>query len=253
MNAAIFLGEPIITPKYKVYPPKLKEVIANPNYGIYSSILTMSQEDIWDLIAKEQSGANYAAAPISNAPTPLEMLMNNCYHSEEYMKKTEEAFYFFLHEYVKILPTLKTIIFVTDFNENTTIEDLRKISDDTDFFILQNHIREACGEEPCEPPNPKENPRVALIKAKGRWRERLKKKKGSKNSIGIDRMIVAICCMNLGLNPLNIGEISYLSVQELFSLAQKKEQYETELKIITSNPFGSKKKHKPLEHWLYGK
>lgn len=253
MNIACFLGEPLVSKKYKVYPPKLKDVVANPDYPVYNNILTMSQEDIWDMIAKEQSGANYAAAPIQGAPTPLELLMNNCYHSEEYMQKTEEAFYFFLHEYVKILPTLKTILFITDVEDNTPIEKMRRIDNEDDFFQLQNFIRSVSGDKVLEPPNPNENPRIALIKAKGRWRERLKAKKGNKASIGIDKMIVAICCMNLGLNPLNIGEISYLSVQELFALSQKKEQYETELKILTSNPFGSKKKHKPLEHWLYGK
>jgi len=253
MNAACFIGEPLITKNYKVYPPKLKDVLANPNYGIYNTILTMSQEDIWDMIAKEQSGANFSAKPVEGAPTPFELLMNNCYHSEEYMKKTEEAFLFYTKEYVKILPTLKAIVFVTDIDEKTSVENLRRIETEEEFFKLQNLIRQVSGDEVKEPPKFNENPMVALIKAKGRWRERLKKKKGNKNSIGLDKMIVAICCMNLGLNPLNIGEISYLSVQELFALAQKKEQYETELRIMTSNPFGSKKKRKPLEHWLYGK
>ena len=253
MNVACFIGEPLITDKYKIYPPKLKDVLANPYYGIYNNILTISQEDIWDMIVKEQSGANFSAKPVEGAPTPLELLMNNCYHSEEYMQRTEEAFLFYTKEYVKILPTLKAIIFVTDIDEKTSVEDLRKIETEEEFFKFQNLIRQASGDEIKKLPNPNENPRIALIKAKGRWRERLKKKQGNKNSIGIDKMIVAICCMNLGLNPLNIGEISFISVQELFALAQRKEQYETELKIITSNPFGSKKKRKPLEHWLYGK
>ena len=253
MNAAYFIGEPQQCGFYKVYPPKLKDVLANPDYGVYKAILTISQEDIWDLIAKEQSGANFSAKPVEGAPTPFEFLLNNCYHSEEYMKKAEEAFQFFLHEEVKILPTVKMIVFVSSMSEDMKLEDLKKIDTEEEFFKLQNYIRLAEGEDVKRPPNPNENPRIALIKAKGRWRERLKAKKGNKNSIGFDRMIVALCCMNLGLNPLNIGEISFLACQELFAMAQKKEQYETEIKILTSNPFGSKKKRKPLEHWLYGK
>ena len=56
--------------------------------------------------------------------------------------------------------------------------------------------------------------------------------------------------MNLGLNPLNIGEIPYPAVSPLFSMAQDKEKYETDLKIATAG-FGNKKV-KP-KYWIQNK
>jgi hypothetical protein len=38
-------------PGVKIYPPKVKDVITNPNYGVYGKILTYSQEDIEDEFA----------------------------------------------------------------------------------------------------------------------------------------------------------------------------------------------------------
>jgi hypothetical protein len=66
---------------------------------------------------------------------------------------------------------------------------MRRIDNENEFFQLQNFIRSVSGDKVLEPPKPNENPRIALIKAKGRWRERLKAKKGNKASIGIDKMI----------------------------------------------------------------
>jgi hypothetical protein len=53
--------------------------------------------------------------------------------------------------------------------------------------------------------------------------------------------------MNLGLNPLNIGEIPYPSAARLFELAQNKEKYETDLRIATAGFGNSKVKPK---YWI---
>ena len=49
MNEQFFLGYPV---EFKnlclVYPPKVKDVVANKAYGIYSRVLTFSQEEIED-------------------------------------------------------------------------------------------------------------------------------------------------------------------------------------------------------------
>ena len=141
------------------------------------------------------------------------------------------------------------ILFIDNIDKVEEARNLKTI-EENDYFTFQNLIRQAIGEEPVEPPNPNENPRVALIKAKGRYREKIKKKKGNKSSIPFNKTLVALCCMNLGLNPLNIGEIPYPAVSPLFSMAQDKEKYETDLKIATAG-FGNKKV-KP-KYWIQNK
>ena len=77
MNPAVFIGEPLFYKKgIKIYPPKLKDVVANPKYHAYATIFTTSQEDIWDMIA-EKAGKEANGAPVENALTPFEMMLNN--------------------------------------------------------------------------------------------------------------------------------------------------------------------------------
>ena len=48
------------------------------------------------------------------------------------------------------------------------------------------------------------------MKAKARYRDKIKAKKG--NGLDLGTTLVSICCMGIGLTPLNIGKISYASI-----------------------------------------
>lgn len=247
-SAALFIGEPLLFEQdIRVYPPKVKEVITNPNYSLYVNMFTMSQEDIWDLIAEKESG-HVTGKPIEGAPTPFEFLFINCHQSAQFLQQAEDAFFFFTKEHVKILPKASLVLFSDGMEELTDASQIRRIESEEQYFHFQNLIRECIGEKPIEKPNKKDHPKVALIKAKGRMRERLKKKKGNANGITLDTMLVALCCMNLNLNPLNIGEISFLAIGRLMRMMQEKERYETEMKVLTSG-FASKKRKSP-KYWI---
>ena len=246
MNPAILIGEPLhYKLNIKVYSPKVRDVIGNPRYASYEKLFTTSQEDIWDMIA-EKGGKQPDGKPIASAPTPFEFLLNNCHHSPEFKQIAIEAFKFFTKENVRILPEKKVVFFTDGVTEIKDPKDLRLLTEE-DFFDFQNLIREAIGEDPVEPPNLNMHPKIALIKAKGRLRDRIKKKKGTKDGIRFDTMLVALCCMNLGLTPLNIGEIPYPAISRIFAMSQEKEKYETDLKIATAG-FGNKKV-KP-KYWI---
>jgi hypothetical protein len=84
-----------------------------------------------------------------------------------------------------------------------------------EYFDLQNIVRESCGYEsltPVELPNPNEDPRITAMKAKARARDRAKAKQSAKDGISIQTCLVAICCMGIGITPLNIGEMSYAAI-----------------------------------------
>jgi hypothetical protein len=90
-----------------------------------------------------------------------------------------------------------------------------------EYFDFQNAIRESLGEKsikPPEPEDPNENPVIARIKAKARERDRIKAKQSSKDGISLDTTLVAICCMNLGITPLTIGEMSYAAIGPIMSM-----------------------------------
>ena len=238
MNPAIFLGEPLHWGKIKIYPPKIKDVLANPMYGIYQSLLVLSQEDIWDSIAEKQ-GKALGSIPENGALTPFETLMLTCYEQPSVEELTKQAIDFFTHEQVRIIPETKTILFTRSLEEEEQPKDLWILNDEN-FFEFQNKIREVMGEKLLEPPNPNEHPKIAMMKAKARLRDRIKKRKGTKDSIDTVTMLGALCCMIPGLSPLNIGEMSYPAASFLFSMGQRKEKYETDLKVATAG-FGNKK------------
>lgn len=245
ISAQIFLNEPVYWEQnIKIYAPLVKEVIGNPKYNEYANLLTICQEDIWDMIVKDKDLQMGTAIP--DAPTPFEYLLANCYNNPQIMKDAEEAFYFFTHEKVKIIPSTRIIIFTDGIDKIKDAKDIRNIQEEN-YFNFQNKLREVLGEEKKEPPKLNENPKVAYIKAKARYREKLKKKKGNKNSISLGTMLTALCCSGIGLNPLNIGEITFPAMNEIFKVFQQKEKYETDLRVATAG-FGNKKV-KP-KYWI---
>ena len=66
--------------------------------------------------------------------------------------------------------------------------------------------------KPPEPINLNEDPRITEIKRRARERDKLKARRASKDGISLDTCLTAICCMGIGITPLNIGEMSYAAV-----------------------------------------
>jgi hypothetical protein len=71
-----------------------------------------------------------------------------------------------------------------------------------------------------ERPDPNESPIVKRVKAARRRGKRLAQKNKSKKGISLTTSLGAICCMGIGLTPLNIGEISYASIDVIMTLYQ---------------------------------
>ena len=125
-----FLCEPCeFKPGIKIYPPKIKEIVTNENFGIYSRLLTYSQEEIEDEYIEAQK-------ELDEYPTPLEFLLNNSYHNSDYEAKCKEAFRFFLHEDVVFLYEYKIIV-IGNIEEViktvNSLDDLITLSE-TNFF-----------------------------------------------------------------------------------------------------------------------
>jgi hypothetical protein len=90
-----------------------------------------------------------------------------------------------------------------------------------DYFDFQNAIRESLGEKPQQPPEPEdpnEHPEIKRIKALARERDRIKARRQSKDGISLETTLVAICCMGIGITPLNIGEMSYAAIGPIMSM-----------------------------------
>lgn len=224
-----------------VYPPTLNDVLGNKNFSLYSRILTMSQEDIWDDLAEKEGEIP------EGSPTPFSRLMEGARDSEKLKNRIEEAFEFFCKEPVQVRTDGEIIIFTDGIEEIKTIEQIRVITEEN-YFSFQNLIREVTGKEQLEAPVEDEHPRVALIKAKARARDRLIEKKGNQSSISLSEMLVALSCMDVGFTLLKEhGEISYLAVLELFKAGQRKERYQNDMLLISGG--ADAKKIRPKD-WI---
>ena len=237
INVGFLLGYPV---DFKhicmVYPPKVKDVVTNQNYNIYSRLLTFSQEEIEDEYVKAQLDSKELLSP-------FEYILNNAYNNLQFKQLLEQAFFLFTHEQIMILFEQKQIM-IGDIKEIKSVNELRILKEE-DYFEFQNLIREAIGGKMIPPPNPNEDPRVKAIKAKARYRDYLKAKQGK--GLNLKTTLSSICCMGFGLNPLNIGELSYAAIPALIATYQEKEKYELDVDSLLAG--ADAKKVKP-KYWI---
>lgn len=69
------------------------------------------------------------------------------------------------------------------------------------------------------------------MKAKARYRDRIKAKQKT-GGISFSTMLESICCMQIGITPLNIGEMSYAASHAILTRWQAKDKYETEIRTL---------------------
>lgn len=248
----VFLSLPILfKDTIKIYPPHVKDVVDNDDFLRYVQIFTLSQEDIEDLFVKNEQ---LTGQKNDNIPTPFYFLLNNSYHNKEYEKIVKEAFEFFIHQKVSFLYE-KGVIFIGDLEKEilslNSLEELQELLDkntlltNENFFEFQNLIRESCGYKQVEPPNPNEHPKIKQMKAKARLRDRIKAEKGI--GVGLKDSIISICCMGIGITPLNVGEVSYAAIGDLMRRYQEKEKYDIDIKSLLAG--ADSKKVKP-KYWI---
>lgn len=241
INSYAFMALPIRKKNYSVYPPTLNDSLNNPNFTQWEGLFTTSQEELEDSIHEHNPSYD---GPI---PTPWLFLLGSAYEDKEFENTIREAFRFFLHEEITILYENQVIVLGNLEEELTKVssaEELR-IIDEEEFFNLQNTVRTSLGIAPVEKPDPDESPRIKRMKAKARLRDRVKAKKGMGLSLGDS--LVSICCMGIGLTPLNIGEISYAALGKIIDRYQKKEAYETDIQSILAGA-DAKKIHP--KYWI---
>ena len=245
INDKIFLGFPI---KFKdicnIYPPKVSDVVGNDKFNIYQSLFTITQEELDEAYLKEEN--------VTQIPTPFQYLLMNYYQSDEIRELIKEAFDFFVKEPVTIVPEIEMLLIGKSEDEldpDVDLENPRLLTKDN-FFEFQNQIRLVIGLETISLPDPEEenlDPRIKRWKMKVKESEKIIKKKKSKEAPTLGTLLAAICCMGIGLNPLNIGEMSYACIQWLIAMYQQNESYDVDIRALLAG--ADSKKVKP-KYWI---
>ena len=245
INDKILLGFPIdFKDICKIYPPKVKDVVGNEDFYVYQSFFTITQDELNEAYLKDEG--------IQQIPTPFQYLLLNYYQDEEAKEKIEDAFEFFVREPVTIVPEIEMLLIgknEEDLDPDVDLENPRLLTAEN-FFDFQNHIRQSMGLELEEAKKDEEenlDPRILRWKQKVKEHEKIVKKKKSKQTPTLGTLLTAICCMGIGLNPLNIGEISYASVQWLIAMYQQNEEYDIDIRALLAG--ADSKKVKP-KYWI---
>lgn len=243
----------------KIYPPSINDILTTQDYGSFNTLFTISQEDLEDEFLKNENNRPLILDDLNKAeerkkevkiPTPFDFLIIQAAKSEEGYDLVRRAFEFFTKEKVSIVLRLRQIWF-GDMKEiilkAKTIEDIEKVPKITEnnYFDFQNVIRQSLGQKEIEAPNPDEDPRIKRIKAKARYRDKIKAKSGQ--GLNLEKSLEVICCMNMGLNPLNIGQLSLASIGQLVERYQQKEKYEIDIRALIGG--ADSKKVKP-QYWI---
>ena len=241
----IFLGFPLdFKDICQVYPPKVKDVVGNKDFNIYQSLFTMTQEELDKAYLKDEN--------VTAIPTPFQYLLMNYYQDEKIRTKIEEGFMLFVHEPVAIVPEIEMLLIGKkdeDIDPDVDLENPRLITAEN-FSDFQNTVRASMGLDAVKPPDPEEenlDPRIKRYKMKVKESEEIIKKKKAKEAPTLGTLLTAICCMGIGLNPLNIGEMSYACVHWLISMEQQKEEYDIDIRALLAG--ADSKKVKP-KYWI---
>ena len=240
INDKIFLGYPIpFKDICHIYPPKVKDIVGNNEAIQWQALFTMSQEELDDAYRNEDKTVM--------TPNPFTYLLLMYYSEEDKRPLVLNGFKQLLHEPVTIIPEMEIIVIgVEEENLDPDVHLVEpRLLNAENYFDFQNIVRDAMGLNRVEPPDPDEDPRVARIKAKSRYREKVKAKKDLGPKCGT--LLAAICCMGIGLNPLNIGEMSYANVVWLIEMYQQKEAYEIDIRSLLAG--ADSKKVKP-KYWI---
>lgn len=240
INESFFLGLPEnFKGKCKVYPPKVKDIV-DDRFGAYQKLLTLSQEELEDMY-------NEKNIQVDKFPSVIEYLFGNAYNDKKFEEVLKEAFEFFIRDEVTFLFEEKKILVGNLKKELKRVKNVNEliIIDEEDFFELQNLIRESLGSKKVEKPDPNEHPKIRAMKAKARYRDRVKAQSGK--GISLSTTLSSICCMGLGITPLNIGELSYCAVGEIMSRYREKSKYELDIESLLAG--ADSKKIKPKD-WI---
>ena len=241
----ILLGFPIdFNGICQIYPPTVNDVVGNKDFGIYQSLFTMTQEELDKAFLQDER--------VTQVPTPFQYLLINYYQSDELKEKIEDAFKYFVHEPVTIVPEIEMLLIgksEDELDSDIDLDDPRLLTAEN-YFDFQNAIRKVMGIEEVKPPDPEEenlDPRIKRYKMKIKEHDEIIAKKKAKNAPTLGTLLTAICWMGIGLNPLNIGEMSYACVHWLIAMEQQKEEYDIDIRALLAG--ADSKKVKP-KYWI---
>lgn len=224
---------------YQLYIKDIYGALAK-KYQYYIGLLTMETEDLKETIAKKGFQDLMQKQEIS----VFDYLMRSAEYDNNFFLDLKDAFSTFLQKEI-LISTKNNIVIVGNPQDKCII-------DNNNFEEFQYGIRLTSHMRVKELPPENETPQQKRFRLKKEMRERVKEKQAQKNAEDGDvaefaDILSSLCVAEIGITPINIGELTVFQVKELLERAQAKEKYHTELDILAAG--GDPKKIKP-KYWI---
>ncbi len=243
LKELMFLGAPILIdngePICMVHPLSVKDkIMMDVNYQKYLSLLTLSEEEVEDIIIAKIGELEYRNM---EKVTPFEYLLTNAQYNSMFLLDLKEAFSTFIKEEVIIIPHLNKIMIGDPSQERFIDEEIFK--EIQNVLRIQNKL-----EIPEEIPE-NENPMAKKFRLRRKAVKEAKARKAAKdvNAPEFIDLMSSLCCANIGITWNNIGDLPIFTFYELLHRTQKKERYELDIQSLLAG--ADSKKVKP-QYWI---
>lgn len=219
-----------------VYPKTLREIalVGIKNFYIYLNFFTLNKEEI-DNFNKENE--------IEEEITPFQFHLRNSIYDKNYQKNFADAFKFFLKiNSITILKDNEAIVLDNDTNRVIKEKEFNLISE---IIKAQNFLLEY--EEENYSIKKPSNSKAKEILQKLEQRKKVIDKKKSHNNLDFYDLVGSLAIGDVGLNILNIWDITYYAFNDQFNRMKMKENYENDVKSLLA---GADSKKIKLKHWI---
>lgn len=237
----MFVGVPIsFNDMFFIYTPKISEIIAigNSKYTLRVNLLTLTDDDIKNEFINSGIDVNNIDDSVFNH---FNYLIEKSRIDKNFLLELKAAFDTFIREPITILFEEKEIVIGDIASKN--------ILNEQNFIYFQNIIRAINGIDLEEIVPEDEDPRAKKFRIKRKMLKDAKKKQAMREgkNVPFHIQMSALCNFDIGIDPINIGNLTIFAFNTLLSTAQEKERYNWEM-TINMNMFSKTKKNP--EYWI---
>lgn len=236
---ACFIGAPLLLEDVCLIKPMtvLDKIRLGMKYDSYLSLLTISSEDIEDILLNKIGEEGKFLEKI----TPFDYLMLSAEYNNSFFIELKEAFSTFIREEIFIVPKAK-IVLVGKMEEQKIINK-DNFSRFQEILRIQNHL-----DTPEEiPENENYMQRKFRLRRKQLKEAKAKQAKKDEHTPRFVDLMSSLCVMNVGITWDNIKDLPLFTFYELLGRNQKKEKYDLDIRSLLA---GADKKKVKLEYWI---
>ena len=239
---ALLLGAPYnLSNICKIYQLTIDEIFLADNalgldkYYHYVNLLTLEQQDIIEISKKKGLTVN----ELENVSV-FDYIMLSAQFDNNFFLDLKTALSTFIKEEILISPKSKMIIVGNPKD--------KRIIGEKEFEELSRALRIFNKMRIKEAPPENETPMQKRFRLKREMRERVKEQQQKKqtdenNGVDFADIMSSVCCMNVGINLLDLKKYTIYQIKTQLERGQAREQYYTELDMLMAG--ADSKKIKP--------